>query len=74
MVKDLTPFRWVQATWPEQVAKAMVRGVHRGQHEILVGWQSRIALLCARISPSLLNHIIRWSQPQFSTAVASRLN
>ncbi len=74
MVKDMTPFRWVQATRPEQVAKAMVAGVKRGEHEILVGWQSRMTLLCARLSPSLLNQIIRWTQPQLPVAAASQSN
>lgn len=63
MVKEMTPFRWVQATRPEQVAKAMVSGVKRGNREILVGWQSHMAVMCDRLAPQLLSQIIRWTQP-----------
>ena len=51
MVKEMTPFRWVQATRPEQVAKAMVTGVKRGNREILIGWQSHMVVMCDRLAP-----------------------
>ncbi|NJR68873.1 MAG: SDR family NAD(P)-dependent oxidoreductase [Synechococcales cyanobacterium CRU_2_2] len=54
MVKDMTPFRWVQAARPEQVAKAMVAGIKRGKREILVGWQSHAAVWCDRSLPGCL--------------------
>ncbi len=63
MVRDMEPFRWVQAARPEQVAKAMLAGLNRGNREILVGWQSHLAVWCDRLSPSLLAQVIRWSQP-----------
>lgn len=67
MVKEMQPFRWVQATQPEQVAAAMMAGVERGHGEILVGWQSHLAVLCDRFAPWLLNQIIRWTQPRTAT-------
>ncbi len=70
MVKDMTPFRWVQATRPEQVAKAMLNGVKRGNCEILVGWQSHLAVMCDRVAPRLLSQIIRWTQPKETSAMS----
>jgi 3-oxoacyl-[acyl-carrier protein] reductase len=67
MVKEMQPFRGVQSTQPEQVAKAMMTGVRWGQAEILVGWQSHLAVMCDRIAPWLLNQIIRWTQPRTAT-------
>jgi 3-oxoacyl-[acyl-carrier protein] reductase len=66
-VKEMKPFRWVKATQPEQVAEAMMAGVRRGHAEILVGWQSHLAVMCDRIAPWLLNQIIRWTQPRTAT-------
>lgn len=64
MVQGMRSFRWVQAARPEQVAQAMVSGVKRGNTEILVGWQSHLAVWCDRFAPALLTQIIRWSQPK----------
>lgn len=64
MVKDMTPFRWVQAMQPQQVAQAMVNGMRQGQGEILVGWQSHLLLWCDRLAPQLLTQVVRWTQPR----------
>ncbi len=70
MVRDMKPFRWVRASRPEQVAKAMVTGVKRGNREILVGWQSHMAVMCDRLAPQLMTRIIRWTQPPATTPVS----
>lgn len=63
MVKDFDWFRGVQPAQPEEVAQALVRGLHRGQAEILVGWQSYAALWTQRIAPWMLEQIIRLTAP-----------
>lgn len=64
MVKDMRRFYGVQATRPEQVAQALMSGVQRGHHDILVGWQSHAAVWCDRFAPQLMAQIIRWTHPQ----------
>jgi 3-oxoacyl-[acyl-carrier protein] reductase len=65
MVRDFRWFRGVQPMSPEQVAKALVVGLQRGTPEILVGWQSYLAVLCGRVAPQLLERIVRWSAPDY---------
>ncbi|MEC4818792.1 MAG: SDR family NAD(P)-dependent oxidoreductase, partial [Scytonema sp. PMC 1069.18] len=54
MVRDLQWFRWVLPTTPEKVAQALVSGLQRDSPEILVGWQSHLAIWCNRLAPWLL--------------------
>ncbi|MBN3880520.1 MULTISPECIES: SDR family oxidoreductase [unclassified Nostoc] len=63
MVRDLKLFRWVIPMTPQQVAKALVTGMQNDSSEILVGWQSHLAVLCQRISPWLLELILRIATP-----------
>ncbi|HEY9878352.1 MAG TPA: SDR family NAD(P)-dependent oxidoreductase [Leptolyngbyaceae cyanobacterium] len=63
MVKDFQWFRWVQPATPEQVAQALVRGLERGTPEILVDWQSQMALWCQRLAPWLLDRVVRMAAP-----------
>ena len=59
MVRGLKLFRFLKPMTPEQVASALVLGLKRNRHEIYVGWQSHLALLCQRFAPWLLE-IILW--------------
>ncbi|MBF2065868.1 MAG: SDR family NAD(P)-dependent oxidoreductase [Calothrix sp. C42_A2020_038] len=63
MVRDLNWFRWVAPITPEQVAKALVNGVKKESAEILVGWQTYLAVLCNRIAPSLMERVISMAAP-----------
>ena len=63
MVRDFRWFRWVQPMTPEQVAQALVRGLRWGTPEILVGWQTHLAVLCGRLAPTLLERVVQWSAP-----------
>lgn len=63
MVSDLKLFRWVIPMTPQQVAKALVTGMQNDSSEILVGWQSHLAVLCQRLSPWLLELILRIATP-----------
>jgi 3-oxoacyl-[acyl-carrier protein] reductase len=64
MVRDLEWFRWVAVMSPKQVAKALIDGLHKESPEILVGWQSHLAVLCNRVAPWLLERLLLFSAPQ----------
>lgn len=64
MVRDLEQFRWVVPTTPEKVALALVAGLHKDAPEILVGWQSHLAVWCHRIAPWLLDCVLRMATPE----------
>jgi 3-oxoacyl-[acyl-carrier protein] reductase len=64
MVRGLEWFRWVSIMTPNQVAKALIEGIRKESPEILVGWQSHLAVLCNRIAPWLLERILLFSAPQ----------
>ncbi|NJL82039.1 MAG: SDR family NAD(P)-dependent oxidoreductase [Chloroflexaceae bacterium] len=51
MVREFNWFRWVSPTTAEKVAQALVRGLRRGSSEILVGWQTWLAVWCDRSRP-----------------------
>jgi 3-oxoacyl-[acyl-carrier protein] reductase len=63
MVKDLQRFRWVKAMTPRRVAKVLIRGLERDRSEILVGWQSHLAIYCQNLAPWLMEHILLLSTP-----------
>ncbi|MEH2360947.1 SDR family NAD(P)-dependent oxidoreductase [Nostoc sp.] len=67
MMHDLKLFRWVIPMTPQQVAKALVTGMQNDSAEILVGWQSHLAVLCQRLAPWLLELILRIATPPAST-------
>lgn len=63
MVKDFQWFRWVTPVTPEQVAQALVRGLNRGSAEILVDWQSQLALWGQRLAPWLIDRVVQMASP-----------
>jgi 3-oxoacyl-[acyl-carrier protein] reductase len=63
MVRDIKLFRWVIPMTPQEVAKAFVAGIQRDAPEILVGWQSHLAVLCQRLAPWLLELILNIATP-----------
>ena len=63
MVRDFKLFRWVIPMTPEQVAQALVTGIQKDTPEILVGWQSHLAVWCQRIFPWLLEEILQLAMP-----------
>jgi 3-oxoacyl-[acyl-carrier protein] reductase len=64
MVRDLQSFRGVIPMTPEQVAQALVIGIENDTAEILVGWQSHLAVLCQRLAPWLLEIILQLATPK----------
>jgi 3-oxoacyl-[acyl-carrier protein] reductase len=63
MVRDLALFRWLKPMSAEQVARGLIAGLHRGQTEIIIGWQSHLALWCQRFAPWLMEKIIALASP-----------
>ncbi|MEH2249269.1 SDR family NAD(P)-dependent oxidoreductase [Nostoc sp.] len=74
MMRDLKLFRWVIPMTPQQVAKALVTGMQNDSPEILVGWQSHLAVLCQRLAPWLLELILRIATPPASRRQQPREN
>jgi 3-oxoacyl-[acyl-carrier protein] reductase len=64
MAKDLHKFRGVIPTTAEQVAQALIQGLNKDAAEVLVGWQSHLAVWCNRISPELLEQILKLTAPR----------
>jgi 3-oxoacyl-[acyl-carrier protein] reductase len=63
MVRQLQWFRWVMPMTPQQVAQALVAGLNKGSHEILVGWQSHLAMVGNRIAPWLMEKVLLMAAP-----------
>ncbi|MGB5636759.1 MAG: SDR family NAD(P)-dependent oxidoreductase [Waterburya sp.] len=67
MARNLKLFRWVMPMTPEQVAQTLVSGLDKNRSEILVGWQSYLAVWCQRIFPQLLQKMMMMSAPTVSS-------
>jgi 3-oxoacyl-[acyl-carrier protein] reductase len=65
MSRRLKLFSLVRTTTPQRVAQALIRGLHRGEEEILVGWQSYLAVWGQRFAPWLLEKILLIAAPQW---------
>ncbi len=63
MARDLQWFRWVMPTTPQKVAQALVVGLQKESPEILVGWQSHLAVWCNRLAPWLLEKVLLMAAP-----------
>jgi 3-oxoacyl-[acyl-carrier protein] reductase len=63
MVRDFQWFRWVTPTTPKKVAQVLINGLHEESSEIVVGWQSHLAILFNRIAPKLMEKILLIAAP-----------
>ncbi|QYO62089.1 SDR family NAD(P)-dependent oxidoreductase [Leptolyngbya sp. 7M] len=63
MTRNLIWFRWVIPTTPQRVAQALIAGLQKDSPEILVGWQSHLAVWANRIAPRLLEKVLRLAAP-----------
>lgn len=63
MVRQFQWFRWVIPMTPQQVAQALMVGLEKGSHEILVGWQSHLAVWCSRVAPWFLEKVLLIAAP-----------
>jgi 3-oxoacyl-[acyl-carrier protein] reductase len=69
MTRQLKLFRGVMPVTAEKVAQALISGLNRGKSEILVGWQSHLAVFCQRFAPWLLDKILSISNPLSENAI-----
>ena len=63
MVRELKLFRWVVPMTSKQVATKLIAGLRKDQPEILVGWQSHLAVWFNRIAPMLVEKILLMAAP-----------
>lgn len=63
MVRDLQLFRWVVPMSAQRVAQALIRGIERDEREIIIGWQSHLAVLGNYVMPKLLERVIQLAAP-----------
>lgn len=78
MAQNLERFRWVIPTSPAAVARVLVASLDKESAEVLVGWQSHLAVWCNRIAPGIIEKIIRATAPKaqdlrFSSVGASQI-
>ena len=64
MARDLHKFRGVIPMSAQQVARACLKGLSKDTPEVLIGWQSHLAVWCDRLSPQLLEHILKLTAPR----------
>jgi 3-oxoacyl-[acyl-carrier protein] reductase len=63
MVRGLELFRWLKPMTTKEVAQALMTGLNREQTEIIVGWQSHLALWCQKLAPKLIEKIVDLASP-----------
>jgi 3-oxoacyl-[acyl-carrier protein] reductase len=63
MVRDLELFRWVMPMSPQRVAQALIQGIDRDKHEIIIGWQSHLAVWGNYLVPRLVERVIQLAAP-----------
>lgn len=64
MAKDLQTFRGVIPTSAQQVACALIQGLGKDSAEVLIGWQSHMAVWCDRLAPRLLDLVLKLAAPR----------
>ncbi|MGF1588732.1 MAG: SDR family NAD(P)-dependent oxidoreductase [Pleurocapsa sp.] len=74
MAQGLKLFRWVMPMTPEKVAQALVAGLYKNSGEILVGWQSYLAVWCQRIFPRLMQKILMLAAPSIHNKMYAKAN
>jgi short-subunit dehydrogenase len=60
LIENRGQMPWKQSAGapPEQVARAIVHGIERGRHEVVIDWQSWFWLLLNRVAPRLIDRIM----------------
>jgi 3-oxoacyl-[acyl-carrier protein] reductase len=64
MARDLHLFRGIVSTSPERVARVALEGLQKDSPEILVGWQSHLAVWCQRLAPWLVEWMVKLAMPK----------
>ena len=63
MVQKFQLFKWVMPTTPEKVAQTLILGLEKDSPEILVGWQSHLAVWGNRLVPWIVESMTRFAAP-----------
>jgi 3-oxoacyl-[acyl-carrier protein] reductase len=63
MVRDLQLFRGLAPMSPQRVAKALMLGIERNDREIIIGWQSHLAVWGNYLVPRLVERIVQIAAP-----------
>lgn len=63
MVRDLQLFRGVVSMSPQRVAQALLRGIELNKREIIIGWQSHLAVWGSYLVPRLVERVIQIAAP-----------
>ena len=63
MVRDLQLFRGVVSMSPQRVAQALLRGIELNKREIIIGWQSHLAIWGSYLVPRLVERVIQIVAP-----------
>ena len=70
MVQKFQLFKWVMPTTPEKVAQTLIVGLEQESSEILVGWQSHLAVWGNRFMPWMIETVTRLAAPLESNCQA----
>jgi 3-oxoacyl-[acyl-carrier protein] reductase len=65
MARDLERFRWAVPMSPQRVAEIFMQGLERDRAEIIVGWQSHLAIWGYRLLPRSIEKIVELAAPKF---------
>ena len=74
MVQGLDWFRCMAPVSPTKVAQSLVRGLQNNSPEILVGWQSYLAVWGQRLAPRLMEQLTTIVAPLSQTKLSSKLS
>ena len=74
MVQGLDWFRFMTPVSPKKVAQSLIKGLQKNSPEILVGWQSYLAVWGQRIAPRLVEQFTTIAAPLTNKARLSKLS
>ncbi len=73
MVKGLDWFPFMKPVSPHKVAQTLIKGLQKDTPEILVGWQSHLAVWGQRLAPRLIQKITTMAAPLSPKPPSSKL-
>ncbi|WP_009545249.1 SDR family NAD(P)-dependent oxidoreductase [Crocosphaera subtropica] len=74
MVRGLDWFRFMKPVSPKKVAQSLIKGLQKDTPEILVGWQSYLAVWGQRLAPRLIEQFTIMTAPLSQKPHSSNLN
>ncbi|MDJ0731779.1 MAG: SDR family NAD(P)-dependent oxidoreductase [Crocosphaera sp.] len=74
MVRGLDWFRFMTPVSPKKVAQSLIKGLQKNSPEILVGWQSYLAVWGQRLAPRLMEQLTTIAAPLSHKPRSSKLS